>query len=244
MNHLYEDILRNLEGTVNLLAGKVPEPQLVEFEGDRRFRHVEKTIYQAIVQKLVRMVSTLDGARLLLEHGFVQEQASLQRILDEIQEDIAFLVYGILRAEHTSGLHSDYLNAFFEEEFDAKTAIESTQRRPMIRRRRIQAYLARTGLMPHDPSTGTELLRTLTRTYSGYIHAASPHIMDMYGGMPPRFHMRGTKGTPVYEGHREDLRNYFCRAIITCALASKVFGDEKLFEENRDLLRQFETMSE
>ena len=226
-----------------VLAGRVPQPKLVESHRHRRFRHVEKTIYQAIVQKLVRMVSTLDGAHLLLEHGFVQEQASLQRVLDEIQEDIAFLVHGILRGEHTSGLHSDYLNAFFEEEFDAKTAIESTQRRPMIRRRKIQAYLARTALMPHDPSTGTELLRTLSRTYSGYIHAASPHIMDMFGGMPPRFHMRGMKGTPVYEGHRDDLRNYFHRAIITCALAAKVFGEEELFEKNRELVRQLETRS-
>ena len=44
-----------------------------------------------MVQKLARMVSTLDAARLLLEHGFVQEQAALQRVLDEIRRTYFFL---------------------------------------------------------------------------------------------------------------------------------------------------------
>ena len=31
----------------------------------------------------------------------------------------------------------------------------------------------------------------LTKAYSGFIHAASPHIMDMCGGVPPRFDING-----------------------------------------------------
>ena len=240
MDHTFEQVLKDLEETVNLLVGRVPAPKLVEFGAYRGFRHLEKNIHQAIVQKLARMVSTLDAARLLHSHGFVQEQASLQRILDEIHEDIGFLIVGILHGEETSALHTNFLDAFFEEEFDADTAIKSTQRRPMIPRRKIRAYLARTGLWPSDPSTGVELLRTVHKTYSGYVHAASPQIMDMYGGVPPRFHMRGMKRTPIYNGHREDLWNYFYRSIVSCALASKAFGDEKLSERLHSLLRTFE----
>ena len=45
--------------------------------------------------------------------------------------------------------------------------------------------------------------------YSGYVHAASPHIMEMYGGNPARFHVRGMHGTPRQDEHRDD----FCHAI-------------------------------
>ena len=82
MDLTYEQVLTHLERAVNLLAGRVPRPKWVESAKPSAFRHVEKTIHQAIVQKLARMVSTLDAARLLLNNGFVQEQAALQRMLD------------------------------------------------------------------------------------------------------------------------------------------------------------------
>ena len=109
MDQIYEQILKHLEQAVNSLADQVPEPKLTEFGDFRAFRYTEKTILQAIVLKLARMVSTLDAARLLLNHGFVQEQACLQRVLDEIQEDIFFLVFGFLQGDYTSSLHRDYI---------------------------------------------------------------------------------------------------------------------------------------
>ena len=220
-----------LEQATNLLAGRVPGPVIKDFGDFRAFRHTENTIHQAIVQKLVRMVSTLDGSLLLLNHGYLQEQACMQRVLGEIQEDISFLVFGVLEEDSDSPLHGKYFDAFFEEEFDADTAIESTQKRPMVPRQKIQAYLSRTEFSPLDPSTGIELLRTMHKTYSGYVHAASPHIMDMYGGDPARFHMRGMMRSNVYDAHRDDLRNYFYRGISACALSAKHLG-RKLFSRN------------
>ena len=132
-----------------------------------------------------------------MECGFVQEQAALQRILDEINEDITFLAYGVINGDVTS-LHQSYLDAFFEEEFDAYTALDSTQKRAPIHRRKIHAYLSRmdSGI---DSSTAIEVSRTVSKIYSGYVHAASPQIMDMYGGSPPRFHVRGMLGTPRHQ---------------------------------------------
>ena len=238
MDQLYEQVLTNMEEIVNSLASRVPPPKLVPCKESFVFRYTEKSIHQAMVQKLARMVSTLDAARLLLEHGFVQEQATLQRVLDEIQEDLLFLAYGVIYDDLTS-LHKEYLEAFFEEEFDANDALSSTQKRPMIPRRKIRAHIARKG-MAVDPSSMTEVLRTISKTYSGYVHAASPHIMDMYGGKPPRFHMRGMKDTKRHDEHREDLRNYFYRGISAVALVAKAFGEDMIFDEIRDYARQFE----
>ena len=243
MDRIYEQILTHLERGVNLLARQVPQPKWVEVGNFSVFRHMEKTIYQALVQKLARMVSTLDATRLLLNNGFVQEQASLQRILDEIQDDVMFLVFGVLRGDHESPLHRSYLGAFFEEEFDANTPIESTQKRPMIPRKKIRAYLSKSGFSSIDPSSGIELLRTMNKVYSGYVHAASPQIMDMYGGEPSRFHMRGMLGTGVYDGHRKDISNYFLRGIGAIALGTIAFEDKELFDRYRNLFTKYEVIS-
>ncbi len=241
MDQLYDQVLNTMEEIVNSWVSRVPRPKLVPCKESFVFRHTEKSINQAMVQKLARMVSTLDAARLLLEHGFVQEQAALQRVLDEIQEDLLFLADGVIFNDLTT-LHKKYLEAFFEEEFDADDALSSTQKRPMIPRRKIRAHIARKG-MAVDPSSMTEVLRTISKTYSGYVHAASPHIMDMYGGKPPRFHMRGMKGTMRHDEHREDLGNYFYRGICAFALVAKAFGDDLLFDKIRDHARHFEQMT-
>lgn len=238
MDHIYEQVLRHMERIVDDLAGRVPPPQFVEKFG--AFRHVEKSIHQAIVQKLARMVSTLHAARLLCNHGFVQEQAALQRILGEIREDVLFLAFGIIRGDVQASLHQSYLDAFFEEEFDAATAIASTQKRRTIPRQKIQAYLARMEEAPMDPHRGGNLFRTISKIYSGYVHAASPQIMDMYVGNPPRFHMQGMKETEIYEAYRKDIRNYFYQGIAAFACAAKAFGDADLYNRIYDLMIQFQ----
>ncbi|MCL6263182.1 hypothetical protein [Craterilacuibacter sp. RT1T] len=220
-----------MENTVHDLASRVPTPQRVPFKDSFVFRHIERTIHQAIVQKLARMVSTLRAAELLMEHGYLQEQAALQRVLDEIQEDVVFLAFGAMDAE-LSDLHSEYLAAFFEEEFDKESALESTQRRPMIPRKKIHAYLSRVPGAPSDKSTSVEVSRTVSKAYSGYVHAASPQVMDMFGGDPPVFHMGGMRGTERQDEHRADLWNYFYRGTSAFAFAAKAFGDMDLFNKN------------
>lgn len=70
-----------------------------------------------------------------------------------------------------------------------------------------------------------------------------PHIMDMYGGNPPKFHMRGMRGTERHREHRADLWNYFYRSIISSAFAAKAFGDEALFAKIHEFTREFERLS-
>lgn len=242
MQNLYDDVLRNMESIVHDLAKRVPQPIRLPFNDSFVFRHIEKTIHQAIVQKMARKVSTLHAAKLLMQHGYVQEQAALQRMLDEMQEDITFLSFAIIFDNKTS-LHQQYLDAFFEEEFDAETALASTQKRPMIKREKIRAYLARNDGAGLDPSRGNEVSRTISKTYSGYVHAASPQIMDMYGGNPAKFHMQGMLNTRLHNDHINDLWNYFYRGIISFAFAAKAFGDEKLFQEIYQLTKEFAKFS-
>ena len=87
----------------------------------------------------------------------------------------------------------------WKEEIDESgTMIDSKQRRPMIpKKKKIRAYIAKIEGNILDPSHSIELSRTISSTYSGYVHGASPQIMDMYGGTPLSFTLRD------YLEHRE-----------------------------------------
>lgn len=244
LDQVYEQVLVFMEKCVTALNEQVPppRPRRIPFKESFVFRHVEKTPRQAIVQKLARMVSTLRAAYLLLNHGFVQEQGTLERVLDEIQEDVCFLGYGIIFGDLNDSLHKTYLDAFFQEEFDFENPMNPTQRRPMVPRKKVRAYVARkdqeaAGL---EPTEGVCLSRILSKTYSGYVHAASPQIMDMYGGSSPRFHMKGMRGTKIHRMHKEEIWNYFYRGLTTLSFAAKAFSNSDLRGEISAWVREFE----
>ena len=235
----YKEALEFMEIIVHGLAKQVPQPRRVPYMDSFGFRHIERMPQQAIVQKLARLVSSLRAALLLMEHGFTQEQASMQRILDEIWEDTVFLSGGITKNEWTP-LHDEYLTNFYEEEFDANTAIESTQKRRTVPRQKIRAWIASLNLSDIDPSTHNESSRTIFKAYSGFVHAASPHIMEMYGGDPPQFHMNGLLGTPLHAEYEQEIWNYFYRGICTFGIAAKAFGDSSLSDSIKAFLDNFE----
>ena len=66
MDQTYEQALKYMEGTVHELAKHVPKPKRISTKNGFVFRYVEKSIHQAIVQKLARLVSTLYATRLCL----------------------------------------------------------------------------------------------------------------------------------------------------------------------------------
>jgi hypothetical protein len=240
MDQLYDDVLANMESSHSVLSGRVRAPDVVPFGSDGLvFRYANKGIHEALIQKLARVISGLHAARLLMRHGFFQEQAALQRMLDELNEDTMFLAHGVIAGELTE-LHRNYLVSFYEEEFDnPDRAIASTQKRAMVSRQKIRAYLSRIDSGQRDPSSGIEAKRTVHKLYSGFVHGASPHIMDMYLGSPPRWHLRGMLGTIREREHRDDLWNVFYRSIGSFVFTAKAFGDERLCQNILRYMRGF-----
>jgi len=232
-----EQMLELMDITFHDLESSIPsKPRFVQLSFGPGYRYKDKDIYQAMIQKLARVQSSVRAALLLLSHGFVQEQAVLQRTIDETNEDIDFLVYAVTNDTVTE-LHERFLEAFWEEEIDESgTMMGSRQKRPMIPRKKIQAYLAKIdGVHTHQ-----EASRTLSKAYSGYVHGASPHIMDMYGGNPPHFHTNGMLGTPRVEEHADDLWNYVYRSFITHIIVCKAFGKETHVDKLTKHLHRFE----
>lgn len=234
--HLYGHVLGCMDETLLRLAAAVPKPKRVHNLDSFVYRYFEKNIHQAIVQKLACCISSLRAALLLMEHGYIREQAALQRMLDELIEDINFLAFGLIQNDITE-LHKKYLEEFYKEEFSTATGETTSDERGMIPRKKVRAYIAR--LQGDDPYGFTQVMRTISKTYSGYVHAASPQSMDLYIGDPPRFHTSGMAGTYRQDEHREDLWNIFYRGILTFAYATKAFGDDNLFEKIRNFSVNF-----
>ncbi|VWC79657.1 hypothetical protein [Burkholderia lata] len=239
-DELYDQAIGNMERTVHDLAARLSRPEMVTV-GDIAigFRFSEKGAAEAIVQKMARVVSSLRAARLLLAHGFIGEQAAMHRMIDEAEEDISFLSLGMMFGE--KDLHRKFLEDFYQEEFeDPARPVQTRIRRGNIPRGRIHAYLAQSPAAGLDPSTASETMQTIHKAYSGYVHGASPHLMEMYGGEPARFHMAGMRQSPLWRDHADDLWNYIYRGISSFGIAAKAFGAEKLFAEIRAYAHAFE----
>ena len=105
-----------------------------------------------------------------MEAGFVQEQASLQRILDELDEDISFLSFSVVYGDSTPS-HKTYLDAFFQEEFDPGDPVASSKERAAVPRKKIRAYIDRVASGPKGSSKHLDVSKSVSKAYSGYVHA-------------------------------------------------------------------------
>ncbi len=188
-------------------------------------RYVEQTIHQAMILKLARIVSGLDAARCLSRNGFVQEQAVLQRTIDDFVEDILFLaVY-----EETSTLHQRVLVAFWQEEYaDSADPVGTRIKRENPLRKKIRAHLVNKLPTELSASEAVDTSEALHKMYSGFVHGAAGHILDLFVGEPPRFHVRGVIGSIRATEHRGDLWHQFYRGICAFEVAAKLFGDGPL----------------
>ena len=218
--------LSTLEKIFRQLEARVPPPKRKQWRDGFVFRYGEQTIFQAIIQKLARVVSGLHAVEALLDRGLFQEQGMMQRALDEIEEDIWFLSLGLIRNDITPR-HIEFLKYFWAEEFaDPNDIVGSHTSRGMVKREKIRAYInAVDSAAEHANTMG----KILTKAYSGFVHAASPHIMDMYGGSPAQFDICGESKIFRTPTHERDALNYFYRSLLAMAIAAKAFGDEASF---------------
>jgi hypothetical protein len=237
MQKLFNEAIPITEGAFRKLERQVTPPQLAPLGDGFVYRYLEKSVEQALIQKLARMISGLHAARLLLDHGFVQEQGVMQRTLDELGEDITFLAASLTNDKITE-LHKRYLKSFYEEiDIDYQSV---SSKKPEVPRKKIHAYVARVLGLDLNESRAIALSKWISKFYSGFIHAASPNIMDMYGGNPPKFHIAGMLGTPHVDEYRKDFQFYLYRGLLDVCLVAKAFGDKPLADSLTSYIEKVE----
>lgn len=221
---LYERTMIHLEKVLNVLTDSVPPPKIHKIEGGGLFRYEEQNVKQAVVQKLARLLSALRAAEALLEAGFVQELGVLHRVVDEANEDVAFLVLSS-REDELPKLTKEFLDSFYGEEIiGGKITGLPDIGKAEVSRRKIRAFIAEKAGVGSKKSSMIDNGKKLSKAFSGYVHGASHVIMELYGGDPPKFHVRGLRGTSIQAGFQKSMFNYYYRTLISFVMALELFG--------------------
>ena len=223
LSDLFERAVLYMEHVLASLAKKVPPPKMEPISDGHVFRFTEKTLQQAIVQKLARIISAIRASEVLLNAGFLQELGALQRQIDEACEDVSFLALGS-REDALPERHRKFLDAFYGEEIvGGKSSGKPDVRKAEVPRQKIRAYIAENSGKGINQNLMIETGKTLHKAYSGYVHGASHTIMEIYGGNPARFHVRGMGGSITQISFRSSMFNYYFRAFMTFYMSLVAF---------------------
>jgi hypothetical protein len=199
---------------VDALSASFPRPAVVKHGEGFVERHapLERTNGLAAYLKVVKACSTLNGALTLLDGGYVQEAYALGRIVMEQVEDSQFFVIPRDENVRLTKHQTEALDEFYQEEFtDAGDPIGSSQERHRVRREKVRAAIHQD---IEDPSTAGAITKALNRVFSGYIHGAYVHVMELHSNTPGRYSLRGGQGH-----HLTEAIDYFPQFVFSTALA-------------------------
>lgn len=207
----------------------------------RQFRHETLTESLACYLKGIKSISTLKACLILLKSGHTQEIGALCRMVDDFCNEIFFLLTPQGEDGSFSKDQIQFLESFFQEELDQPgDPLASTQKRATVQVKKIHATCAKLVGPELNLSDAQELLRTRQQALSGYVHGAYPHIMEMYGGDPPHFHMSGMLGSPRIDEWRQQLVGYVYRVSMASVFVARKLGLEEIEKRLRLFLNEFE----
>ena len=237
---VFKETVASMEAILLQLLQHVKSPV---FNNDPRypqFRFKQNTQIEAVLLKAVRIVSALHASITLLKDGFVQEIGFLFRSVYDFFEEIVFLLEGFLNKPMTPQQEA-FLKDFYQEEFDNPASpLLSTQKRKTTPRNKIHAAVAKITAKTVNPSDIQEMFRTISQTFSGFVHGAYPQIMELYGGYPPRFHISGMKGTPRIQAYERHLKHCIYRGIQGLMIIAGAMGRREELNLLIDLRSSFE----
>ena len=205
-----------LDQCVQGLSSSFPLPRRVMIHGRPAFRHLETDELLLSFLKLVKIASHNNAAIVLLREGYVQEVYALCRMIDEACEDILFVATPLGEDGQPSPHQLTFYEEFFQEEFTGPDLVQSHQSRDRVPRQKVRAGINRIGGNgdERDPNRVLKIGRVLSGTFSGFVHGPYVHIMELFGGVPPRFHTRGMLGTPRLQECLGNHVNYVFRSLL------------------------------
>ncbi len=182
MRKLFLQALTVMTNAFSRLESHLDPPEQVPHADSFVYRYREKGIPQALIQKLARNISGLNAIDLLLLMALYKSKACLQRTLDEIHEDIFFLASPspTTKSRKARAVSRSVLRRSNSSERLACGALPQAELGPT----KEDSCLCASSHARRDPRPPS-VEEVVSAAYSGYVHAASPHIMDMYGGDPP-----------------------------------------------------------
>lgn len=241
MPQLQAEAVMVMTNALRRMESSIPSPERVSVGNFFVFRYANRGILEALVQKLARHISGLNAVAVLLGAGYVQEIGVLFRTLDEIQEDIFFLASAETNGDR-SERHAQYLQAFYADAVLSRKEDSLQIPKPNLApRKKIRSHVTKVLGKGANVSQALDAEESIGTAYSGYVHAASENIMEMYGGDPPQFHVQGMLGTPHIHSCERNAETYVYRGLMAATVVAKAFGDKPLVGALYEFLARYES---
>ena len=163
------------------------------------YRYGKPGVRHFCLLKAVRAVSALNAMIALARGGFAQEIGVLVRTMVECTTHIDFVLDALDENEVLAPDVDKYVREFFADFARNSSAdFKRAQVRQGVVHQRLGAKLDDMSRQEGDAGQRAPAERMYSNvylTYSNYVHAKYPEIMDLYGGVPGRFHLDGMQGT-------------------------------------------------
>lgn len=230
VDHLRK-FISELNGILLSLQGNSAVNTVVWEKETGQHRHTRKNAPLFVFLKTIRYFSILNAFLTLFEKGHVNEMGILCRCMDEALDDAYFLAKGLEKNGALSERQQHMLDEFYQEEFeDLGEAILKSRPRARVPRKKVSAAIARDDLSSVNPHDAQTIHETVNSVYSGYVHGAYPHTMELYGGLPATYHLSGMLGTPRMETWSRHLATYTYRGALCAEITAKKLGDKTVQE--------------
>jgi hypothetical protein len=188
-----------LERLVMAVASSLKPPKYYREYTDAGYRYEAPDVRHFCLLKAARVVSALNASVHLARAGYVQEIAVLMRTVIECTTHIEYVLDLDDSVAHTKAVEA-YLRAFFE---DARRHSEAKIKKAQVPQGKVHETIGRTldeiaaacGDTKERKPAAT-LYSHVYRVFSNYVQAKYSECMDMYGGTPGHFHLKGMGGTP------------------------------------------------
>jgi hypothetical protein len=157
-----------------------------------RFRYKEPNPVTFLVLKMARMVTAFYATLTLTKDGLFEDGGAICRIIIECLHDIDFVMEGLTQNPFPVD-KQEVVDNFFNNKIQTPEEMLGTMKKPpTIPRKKIYPAVGRL-LSPNNPERPQRIAKVLEETFSGYVHACYPHIMEMYEGTRKEFRMSGVK---------------------------------------------------
>ena len=187
-----------LERFVHFLAARLERPYLFRGSNERGFRYETPDYCHFCLLRSSRMVSALNASIGLAKDGYVQEIAVLLRTIIEYSSQVDYVLLHRANDGVPTGRAATFVSSFFED--SRRTGGEASKKRMKLNQKDVHDAVGKNlDEFNSEIAKGkkaSELMSNVYIAFSNYVHGRYPETMDLYGGRPGRFHLRGMRGTP------------------------------------------------
>lgn len=240
-NLVWDRAIKAMKPACDAMAASIAPPQITQLPNGPVYRYAHKGYKEALVLKSVRYLSGMHSLRLLLDNGLILDAGAVMRSLDEINLDVMFIAGPYIFNKEPKKWHRMYLSEFFQEEFDHADPLQSTQKRHRVSREKIRSYVAGTYGNDGQIAEMKNVFSTIETAFSGYVHGAAGHIIDVFDGR--RFCTQLNKGDGPLETVLDQRNNYCMRGLMTFSTAAKGIGlddlSRNLYALDRELFDEY-----